>query len=289
MSLKLPNDKIVYNLPEQVGVNTENIKYLAEEYKNIDSIPSQYAELKADYDDNIKAYFDNTMKPTFTSWTNTFNGWTIQLGTYLASMSSAAVGAIAGQNIAPANITSSGDISGTNISASNNISASGKIAAPAIEQTAPQYSATFNFTGASGLTASSIYNRFERIGNILYLIANIQLTNNTGSTISFDAKKQIAYSATTITDSATRAAIYDINGENLQAAASVDLTLITISDATISTTKTRSSSMFLGKLLFMHTSGGPGTVQCDFYTYEALSVNDGSSIYCFARIPLTLL
>ena len=115
MSLKLPNDKIVYNLPEQVGVNAENIKYLAEVYKDIDSIPAQYADLKEDYDTNIKAYFDDTMKPTFIGWTTTFNGWTNTLDTYLANMSSAAVGAIAGQDIAPFDIAATGSITANSI------------------------------------------------------------------------------------------------------------------------------------------------------------------------------
>lgn len=93
MSLKLPNDKIVYNLPEQVGVNAENIKYLAEKYKEIDSIPAEFAVMKA--------YYDDVMFPAFSTWTTTFEGWTQTLDTYLANMSSAAVGAIAGQTIAP--------------------------------------------------------------------------------------------------------------------------------------------------------------------------------------------
>ena len=66
MSLKLPNDKVVYNLPEQVGVNAKNIKYLAEKYKEIDSIPAEFAPMKA--------YFDDVMKPSFTTWTTTFEG-----------------------------------------------------------------------------------------------------------------------------------------------------------------------------------------------------------------------
>jgi len=107
MSLKLPNDKIVYNLQEQVGVNAENIKYLAEVYKNIDSIPAQFAEMKT--------YFDDTMMPTFSDWTTTFEGWDTTLSTYLANMSSAAVGAISGQNIAPATVSATTSVSAPSI------------------------------------------------------------------------------------------------------------------------------------------------------------------------------
>lgn len=112
--LKLPNDKVVYNLPEQVGVNTENIKYLAEVYKDIDQIPTLYAAMVEDYNTNVKGYFDDTMKPTFTTWTNTFDGWTNTLDTYLASMSSAALGAIANGTVV-GNFAVNGDFTADSI------------------------------------------------------------------------------------------------------------------------------------------------------------------------------
>lgn len=175
MSLKLPNDKIVYNLPEQVGVNTENIKYLAEVYKEIDSIPAQYAELKADYEDNIKSYFDNTMKPTFTTWTNTFNGWTLQLETYLASMSSAAVGAIAGQDIAPANIAAIGNITGASIIENMNGYSAGKVETNFITFTYVSAvkngnKLTLAIAGKINVPTGSIYNEYITMGAISFTI-----------------------------------------------------------------------------------------------------------------------
>ena len=93
--IQLPNNKKCYNLPEQVSQNLLNIQYLAEQYKNIDELPSIWADYKTAFDADLH---------TFEDWTTTFEGWENTLATYLANMSSAAVGAIAGQNIAPANV-----------------------------------------------------------------------------------------------------------------------------------------------------------------------------------------
>ena len=104
--IQLPNNKKCYNLPEQVAQNLLNIQYLAEQYANIDELPSIWADYKTAFDADLH---------TFEDWTTTFEGWENTLATYLANMSSAAVGAIAGQNIAPANVAATGNITANSI------------------------------------------------------------------------------------------------------------------------------------------------------------------------------
>lgn len=104
--IQLPNNEKCYSLPEQVAQNLLNIKYLAEQYANIDSLPAEWRAYKDQFDED----FD-----TFGDWTTTFEGWDTTLSTYLANMSSAAVSAIAGQNIAPANVTATGNITAPSI------------------------------------------------------------------------------------------------------------------------------------------------------------------------------
>lgn len=104
--IELPNKKKCYNLPEQVAQNLLNIQYLAEQYKNIDALPAIWKTYKEEFDNELEI---------FGEWTTTFEGWTESLSTYLANMSSAAVGAIAGQNIAPANIAATGNITANSI------------------------------------------------------------------------------------------------------------------------------------------------------------------------------
>ena len=154
MALKLPNDKIVYNLPEQVGVNAENIKYLAEVYKEIDSIPAQYAALKEDYDTNIKGYFDDTMVPAF-------NGWTTTLDTYLANMSSAALGAIANGTVA------------------GSLSVSGNFTADSIIENMSGYS--FNLNAGTYNTYNPKYIGVCKNGNKLTFVLFVEVTPVTNS------------------------------------------------------------------------------------------------------------
>lgn len=105
--IELPDKKKCFSLPEQVAQNLRNITFLAEQYKNIDALPAIWQVYKEEFDSEIE---------TFEGWTTTFEGWDNTLSTYLANMSSAAVGAIAGQNIAPASITAT-SISGISITA----------------------------------------------------------------------------------------------------------------------------------------------------------------------------
>ena len=141
--IELPNKKKCYNLPEQVAQNLLNIQYLAEQYKNIDALPAIWQTYKEEFDSELE---------TFEGWERTFGGWETTLATYLASMSSAAVGAIAGQNIAPANIA-----------------ATGNITAPSIIESMSGYSASFS-SGTSETSAVKVYVGAVKNGNKLTLI-----------------------------------------------------------------------------------------------------------------------
>lgn len=148
MSLKLPNDKVVYNLPEQVGINAKNIEYLAEKYKEIDSIPAEFAVMKT--------YFNDVMKADFADWATTFEGWTNTLDTYLANMSSAALGAIA-------NGTVSGDFS-----------VSGDFTAGSIIENMSGYS--FNLNAGTNNTYNPKYIGVCKNGNKLTFVLFIEIT-----------------------------------------------------------------------------------------------------------------
>lgn len=104
--IELPDKKKCYNLTEQVAQNLRNITFLAEQYKNIDALPAIWQEYKEEFDRELE---------TFGEWTTTFEGWDTTLSTYLANMSSAAIGAIAGQSIAPANVAATGNITANSI------------------------------------------------------------------------------------------------------------------------------------------------------------------------------
>ena len=150
--IQLPNNKKCYNLPEQVAQNLLNIQYLAEQYKNIDELPAIWQSYKETFD---------AEQETFEGWTTTFEGWDNTLSTYLANMSSAAVGAIAGQNIAPANVA-----------------ATGNITAPSIIENMTGYS--FTKTSNANLTREYLYAGVVKNGNKITFCIFLKL-NRTGS------------------------------------------------------------------------------------------------------------
>ena len=137
--IQLPNNKKCYNLPEQVAQNLLNIQYLAEQYANIDELPSIWADYKTAFDADLH---------TFEDWTTTFEGWENTLATYLANMSSAAVGALAGQDVS----------------------------VKTIAQTDANYNSAPYISDST-----AVYNRFQVINGILYVILNFKVVNNTGS------------------------------------------------------------------------------------------------------------
>lgn len=151
--IELPNKKKCYNLPEQVAQNLLNIQYLAEQYKNIDALPVIWQTYKEEFDRELE---------TFGEWTTTFEGWDTTLSTYLANMSSAAVGAIAGQNIAP-----------------GNVAATGNITANSIIENMSGYSVNLN--SPTGWTFEKIYISAAKTGNKLTVVVALNVTKGAGA------------------------------------------------------------------------------------------------------------
>ena len=156
--IELPDKKKCFTLPEQVAQNLRNITFLAEQYKNIDALPAVWQVYKEEFDSEME---------TFEGWTTTFEGWDTTLSTYLANMSSAAVSAIAGQNIAP-----------------SNVAATGNITAASIIENMSGY--TFDLgTGTENLDREVIYAGAVKNGNKLTLVValNVTRTDTLGGTM----------------------------------------------------------------------------------------------------------
>lgn len=156
--IQLPNNEKCYNLPEQVAQNLLNIKYLAEQYANIDSLPTVWKAYKDEFDEDLD---------TFGDWTTTFEGWETTLGTYLANMSSAAVGAIAGQNIAPANVNATTKVDAPLITGDE------------IVEKMSGYSAVI--PSSTGWTKEKVYIGAVKNGNKLTLVVALNLTKGAGA------------------------------------------------------------------------------------------------------------
>ena len=159
--IQLPNNKKCYNLPEQVAQNLLNIQYLAEQYKNIDELPAIWADYKTAFDADLH---------TFEDWTTTFEGWENTLATYLANMSSAAVGAIAGQDIAPANVNATTKVEAPLITGDN------------IVEKMSGYSAVVRTV--ANWTFEKVYIGAVKTGNKLTFVVALNITKDDASAIS---------------------------------------------------------------------------------------------------------
>ena len=251
--IQLPNNKKCYNLPEQVAQNLLNIQYLAEQYKNIDELPSIWADYKTAFDADLH---------TFEDWTTTFEGWENTLATYLANMSSAAVGAIAGQDIAPKTVS----------------------------QTQANWGGPFTLSmdgsmQAGGLTLTNIYNHVEVINGVFWIVVNVKISNTSG----------IDYSGTCQLDASFAIPqkygekIFDFLGKKVSESADNSYVVISGHKA-ISFIGTNYDALEDSDFnLFFCNRATPDTTSVFLRKATNLSLTNGSSKYISARLPLTLL
>ena len=165
------------------------------------------------------------------------------------------------------------------------------VTAQTIEQTNANYSKEFNFATASGLTITNVYNRFEVINSVLYLIANIRI-KNTG-----DAGKKLgqgwgdpAYCTVTLNDSIA-SKIYDIAGTSVHASPAVDGTIITAVPVVVTKNIVESGTLVsLTSFRFsMVNKTGVNTVSCYFRPNEIVELQPDEEFILMGRIALTLI
>lgn len=279
MALKLPNDKVVYNLPEQVGVNTENIAYLAEVYKNIDEIPAQWAAWKEDADETMGDYattmgdyaltmggYQTTMQGyanTMGGYQTTMEGWALQVDTWTNNISVAAATAITGQDITPKTVS----------------------------QTQANWSASFNLSVPTGLTVEQIYNRFEVINNVFYIIVNFKVSNTSGSDIvvqKFQTSKYLASADFYNVPSNIGSAIYDLLG-NTVAGTTTDFTIITLEKCKVLNGTGLTTTSESDAIMRLYNRASANTISVKIGNEADRTVPNGAVYYITGRIALTLL
>lgn len=279
MALKLPNDKIVYNLPEQVGVNAENIGYLAEVYKNIDELPTEWAAWKEATDDVMDGYSDTmgdyaltmggyqtTMQGyanTMGGYQTTMEGYAAQVDTWTNNIAVAAATAITGQDITP-----------------------NKVA-----QTAANYVYDVS-TGSipGGLSYDAGFIRYEVINGVMYIIINFKLTNNSGSDINKAADARILVQTANV--GANAANIIDFEGNKCSTAPTYPV-LVSYFEGYLSTTDTDPSNIDIpySKRVKCAIFNQPtaNVIKIAINSESSLTIPDESSIYISARTMITLI
>ena len=254
--IKLPDNKKCYSLPEQVAQNLLNIQYLAEQYKNIDALPAVWQTYKEEFDREIE---------TFGDWTTTFEGWDNTLSTYLANMSSAAVSAIAGQDIAPKTVS----------------------------QTNYSYEVEVNLNTTAGLTITNIYNRFCVINGVLYVIANFKIKNESGAAITIGNSYGYVASVSLGINSAIAGKIYDIDGYTVSQS-NANGTLISSVPCLIHTGKIMGSAtqFYSGRLSLLNNTGANTCsiqIALNGNASDRVVLADQDELFVTGRMALTIL
>lgn len=161
------------------------------------------------------------------------------------------------------------------------------VKAKSLQQTQATYSQEISFRGASQLRYENIYSRFEVIGNFLYVIINLKITNTGESSYT-------AYSVADTPDSFEIASeyaskIYDYQGNTLANATPTNMCIVCQVPASFSTSI---SSQYTG-IEDLHLSilnrTGANKLKLEFTTRAGITINPGDSIYLSARTFISLL
>lgn len=197
----LPNNKVARNLPEQVGYLTENVEFIVNAINDLD-LPT-WDETFNGWTETFAGWSEDyaTWKADFEDWTDTFGGWETTFASWssiMENMSTAAVGAIAGQAIAPASVAATGAITGGTIKTGYNA----------------QILMTLSASWLNGLTAQNLYLKAVVENNIMYFVLSFRLANETGSDLSTTDQPVTWFSI----PEAYRSLIYRKDGTNLNSA-----------------------------------------------------------------------
>ena len=226
--ITLPDGKICNNLPEQVAKNAKDILEIAAQWQP--------------YKDQLEADFEI-------------------LAGLIEDMSTAAVAALAGQDVS----------------------------VKTISQTNPNASFGFEITGNAGLLATNVYNRCEVINNILYVIVNVVLYNGTGAAVS----PQYLGGVTINLGSEIASKVFDFNGNN--ATGNGGNAWITGERALIkeNTGGTAPTSYATKSGATVHidlqNSNAANSVALSIAGSSAISIGNGYYVFVSGRIALTLL
>lgn len=160
--------------------------------------------------------------------------------------------------------------------------------AKTLEQVQANSSLEFNCSSPAGLTITNIYNRFEVIGNILYIICNVKATNDTESSISLNG--QISAQAVVTLPSAIAEKIYDMEG-NPVSSPSVSAQAGVCATRGIVSTNVNFTSFLADFPDFNVIHPQQANVVYVGFRHKTagMSVASGSSIWLTGRMALTLL
>ena len=197
------------------------------------------------------------------------------------------------------NITGSAEINGTlsvgnNASVDGNLDVNGEVVADTLKQTAFNFSQAFNLYISGGLTLTNIYNRFAEINNVLHVIVNFSLTNNTEEAkIVGSGYNYLGLTSLTL-PSSIASKIVDIEGNRVSEANVTTDTLIASEPAQALKDKVlNSQSLFANARITLVNRNAENAcsiaVALNGAVADRITLNPTESLYVTARMALTLL
>ena len=120
-----------------------------------------------------------------------------------------------------------GDVTCADLTASGDVAIAGDVSVKTISQAQANWSADFTLSASSltalGLTYTNVYNRFEIIGNVLYIVSLVKATNETENQITIPSGTTCGWGALYNIPTSVGDLIYDFAGAKVSEVPSGDV------------------------------------------------------------------
>ena len=171
------------------------------------------------------------------------------------------------------------------------LSVGGDLIADTISQANANYSSEFEYSGTHDtyFDITNVYNRFEVINNVLYIVFNIKLMNNTESSHSTTTSGKYSNQIDLPEEIATK--IFDIDGHNIWNESSANRGIMVTNGvwARVSGDGNIGAAEGLCYVRLMKYDNLNGRIIVQFNTPSGISISAGAGLYLQARFFLTLI
>ena len=155
-----------------------------------------------------------------------------------------------------------------------------------LNQTNANYTISFNFSSDPTLEVDNVYNRFEVINNVLYIVVSTKLKNKDTSSHSYGT---LAYSTVSI-DSDVAGKIYDIEGNTASSAEATQNCVICQVPAIAKKgvdggTKSDVNNIYLT----MDNRQQANTIRVALYSLTNITLGANETLYLMGRMALTMI
>lgn len=327
MSIKLPNGKISLTLPEQVGKNTRDIDEIKIILQAIDALDNviRVSDISEPLtsEDLLKigqpicfimynnkvfikqevaggvATFQTVFSMSYTTRkisisnskilvylnTGTLSYSGTDVSTYRSETMDTELDAKASKTYVDGELANKANLAGASFT--------GAVTAPTLKQSQYNYSRSFDLTTVSSLAITNVYNRFAEINNLLHLIVNIKITNNSGASVTLGSGYGFIATAVLSLDHGIAGKLIDMDG-NSAADVGTNSTLIASEPCQVLKSKTLGDNtvFYTGRLSLVNRSAADSVsvqVALNGNTADRITIADGETIFVTARMSLTLI